>query len=169
MKKQLKEKLGKIIIVILNLSDKEILDFIKMNKYVLSNKIYEYPSLGLKINIDLISKDKTNSFFLDINSNRYKLNKYTFQNRVKDVIQLLRLDINSSPRRNPDGTEIGRTHLHIYSAKYNDKVAYELNNIPTNFSKIEFDTFNIINTLNSFMNCCNIVKKPKFMQGLFSK
>ena len=38
---------------------------------------------------------------------------------------LARLDYGGPPHRNPDGAEIGSTHLHLYREGYGDRWAYE--------------------------------------------
>jgi hypothetical protein len=158
----------KMLYMNLTLTDTEILELIKSKKYTTSDASYEFPSFGGLLSIELISENKTD-FILDVNRNKYKLSKCTFQNRVKTIIPLVRLDVNANPHRNPDGTEIGRTHIHIFSSSFGDKVAYELDNIPKNFPKSNFTDGqkSIKKTFDEFVDYCNIVKKPKIENELF--
>jgi hypothetical protein len=56
-----------------------------------------------------------------------RLAKLKFQNRVRTVIVLARLDVDGSPHTNPDGQTIPGTHLHLFREGYDDKWAYPLN------------------------------------------
>ncbi len=76
-----------------------------------------------KFRVALKAKEvKDNSFFLDISQKKVILKvKCQFRSVNQNVI-LARLDLHGS-HRNPDGTEIGAPHLHLYSQEFGDKVA----------------------------------------------
>lgn len=142
------------------LTQEEAQYLISIAKEYMGDKIFEYPDVGGKLNIDLQSHDGKEDFILDITRSRIDFMKYTFQNRVRKAITLIRIDIGGAPHRNPDGKEIGIPHIHIYKERYGDKYAYKL---PSNFDGCK-DTFDY---LNAFMDFCNIVKKPKINMRLF--
>jgi hypothetical protein len=120
------------------------------------------PDLGGKLAVPLISSDGNEEFILDIYRHKINLKKGTFQNRSRQTIILARLDIGGAPHRNPDGEEIKCPHLHLYREGYNDKWAYEVpNSIFTNPE-------NWWQSLQDFIQYCNITKMPNLQRGLFS-
>lgn len=124
------------------------------------NAIYEYPDLGGRLSVPLISTNGRENFLLDINVKRISL-KATYQTRGRQTLVLARLDFNS-PHRNPDGTEVGVPHLHVYKEGYGDKWAIE---IPEGLlSNPDSAWQNLID----FMKYCHIIEEPKINHGLFS-
>jgi len=101
-------------------------NLISMQKYPLDNNDWVFPSPGGMIKIPLTSLDGRENFILDVNRNIINLTKITYQNRARVIYQLVRLDLNGSPHRNPDLTLIPCPHLHIYKEGYGDKWAYIL-------------------------------------------
>jgi hypothetical protein len=99
---------------------------------------------------------------LDVTRGQIKLTKATFQNRVRAVIILIRLDLAGPPHRNPDGVEIPCPHLHIYREGYGDKWA-----IPAPLA-IYSNTLDLFSTFETFMQECNITGPPRIQKGLFS-
>jgi len=71
--------------------------------------------------VPLESKSLKEKFIFDISQKRIIL-KIKAQLRVRTSTVLARLDMYGE-HRNPDGTEIGAPHIHLYSEKYGDKVA----------------------------------------------
>jgi hypothetical protein len=109
---------------------------------------------------ELIGDDKREKFFLDIWRATFRLSKIKYQNRGRNVIVLVRLDIDGSPHTNPDETTVGRSHLHIYRERYEDKWAYEID-------KSEFtDIHDIQNSFYDFCRYCHIENVPPFQGGL---
>ena len=145
-----------------NITDEEAQEYIEMDKYCEEkDKIWEFPYRGESISIPLVSKDNREKFLLDIYRGRIELRKKTFQNRYRQTIKLVRLDIGGQPHRNPDGTEIGSPHIHLYKENYDDKWAYE---IDKNIFKNLDDSYK---TLEDFMGYCNICELPIIIMGLF--
>ncbi len=99
---------------------------------------------------------------LDVTRSRIKLTKATFQNRVRQAVVLMRLDLDGPPHRNPDDTEIPCPHLHIYREGYGDKWATSapIDRYP--------NTTDLFPTFEAFMKHCNIVDPPNIQKGLFS-
>ncbi len=75
---------------------------------------------------DLIGEDKRELCLLDLWRGTIRLSKFRYQTRGRKVIVLVRLDIDGAPHTNPDGTKIGRLHLHLYREGYEDKWAFPL-------------------------------------------
>jgi hypothetical protein len=122
---------------------------------------YEYPQPGGKLVIPLTSIDKREAFLLDVTRGQVNLAKVTRQNRAKQVVVLMRLDLGGSPHRNPDGKEIACPHLHFYKEGYGDKWA-----VPVSSDKCR-NTEDLLLTFEDFMTHCNITEKPRFQMGLF--
>lgn len=67
---------------------------------------------------------------MNINRKRCIFKRITYQNRLdKTSIILARLDIDTKPHRNPDGSEVGGTHLHLYQEGYGDHWAFALDDV----------------------------------------
>jgi hypothetical protein len=130
-------------------------------KVRISEETWNYPLSGGKISIPLISKDKKENFWLDVRRGRIDLLKGTYQNRVRQVIVLVRLDFGGSAHRNPDDREIKSPHLHLYREGYGDKWAIPLPD------GVFTDTTNLMNMLGDFMHYCNITEPPTIQGGLF--
>lgn len=90
------------------------------------NDFYQFPEAGGYLSIAGKGEFTKTDFLMDINRNRYVLEKITFQNRVQKTVVLLRLDLDTKPHRNPDSKHISGNHLHIYREGYGDAFAYEL-------------------------------------------
>ena len=116
------------------------------------------PLPGKCVSIPAKSTDKKEEFTVDLSRKTIKLQKTTEQLRSHDTIVLLRLDINAAPHRNPDNTEVGNSHLHIYKERFSDKYAID---VPINkFS----DLNDLEQTFIDFLRFCNIEKIP-LIQG----
>ena len=110
----------------------------------------------------LQSADKREQFLLDLSRGRIDLLKVKMQNRGRQVVVLVRLDMGGAPHRNPDGEEIPVPHLHVYREGYGDKWA-----IP-----VSVDCFRAVGdvwaTLEDFMRFCSITQPPNIERGLFT-
>jgi hypothetical protein len=111
--------------------------------------------------VQLQSSDRREKFLLDIGRSRIDLAKVKIQNRGRQIVVLVRLDLGGAPHRNPDGTEISAPHLHLYREGFGDKWAVP---VPLErFGHLE----NLFTTLDDFMLFCNITQPPFIDQGLF--
>ena len=134
------------------LKTSEAMELLKREKFFEANEVYDFPSVGQCLSLEIFSKiPKRVPFILDISRKYLSLKKYTCQNRVKTDVVLARLD----------DTEICAPHLHLYREGYEDKWAYPLSS--DNFSNPE----DVFLTLEQFMNYCNIIKKPIINPILF--
>lgn len=91
---------------------------------------FEFPMAGESKHMDLCSEDKKHEFIVDVNR-RGSINlttKCTYQGRYQRDTILMRLDINGPPHTNPDGSQFGGTHLHIYHEGLGDRVAIQIPN-----------------------------------------
>ena len=135
---------------------------IAMEKHREDDQAWDYPAFGGSISIPLVSADKRESFMLDVSRGGIDLLKGTYQNRARQVLVLLRLDLGGGPHRNPDGEELRCPHLHVYREGYGDKCAIPL---PQSAFPHLSDLFQ---TLEDFMRYCNITRPPMIERVLFS-
>ncbi len=146
----------------IDISQAEADALIAMEKHCVENKGWLFPEPGGRLAIPLISPDKRENFILDITRARIKLTKATYQNRARQAIILMRLDLDGPPHRNPDDQEIGCPHLHIFREGYGDKWASPA---PTDRYPNVQDLFS---TFEAFMRHCNVTQPPRIDRGLFS-
>jgi hypothetical protein len=132
-----------------------------MEKHRLDETPHLFPALGGSIEVPLVSANKRESFLLDIARGRINLKKATYQNRVRAVVILARLDIEGPPHENPDGAEIPCPHLHTYREGYGDKWA-----VPAP-SAVFPRTTDLWGSLEDFMAFCKITKNPFIERDLF--
>ncbi len=81
--------------------------------------------------------------------------------RTKTNIGLARLDLGGHPHRNPDGTEVGRSHLHIFKEGSNT-LPWAIDVPPDKFSNLD----NVPQALADFMDYCRIEQKPNLIPRL---
>ena len=134
---------------------------ITMEKIRVDQNQYTYPAPGLKLAIPLTSRDKRENFLLDVSRGKIDLAKITHQNRARQIIVLMRLDLGGPAHRNPDGEELPCPHLHVYREGYGDKWEFP---VPTKEYRNLEDR---MQTLEDFMRHCNITEPPIVQQGLF--
>jgi uncharacterized protein DUF6978 len=79
---------------------------------------------GVDDTYELAALDDREKFLLDIWRGTLRLTKLRFQNRVRTVVVLVRLDVDGAPHTNPDGQRLPGTHLHLFREDYDDRWAY---------------------------------------------
>ena len=107
----------------------------------------------------LIGADPKERFLLDIWRGTFRLSKFRYQTRGRQVIVLVRLCIDGAPHTNPDGTRLTGSHLHLYREGYDDKWAQPLD------VGLFSDTTDIARTFEDFCAYCNIQGLPLFQAG----
>ena len=138
-------------------SDAEAL--LRMEKVPANQDHVLFPALGGRIQVPLISRDERERFSLDVNRKRIALST-GYQTRARQVVVLARLDF-AAPHRNPDGSEVGVPHLHLYREGRGDKWAFE---VPEGMLSSPGDPWQ---DLLDFMKYCAIVEQPNIVRGLF--
>jgi hypothetical protein len=146
----------------IDISQVEADALIAMEKHRIDDREWLFSAPGERLAIPLTSIDKREQFMLDVSRGQIKLTKATFQNRARQAIILMRLDLNGPPHRNPDGVEVPCPHLHLYREGYGDKWAIPAE--PARYS----NTSDLFSTLEVFMGECNITNRPNIQKGLFS-
>jgi hypothetical protein len=144
------------------LTQAEADSLIALEKHRINNDRHNFPMSGGSLIVPLHSPDKREYFLLDIGRGRIDLLKGKIQNRARQVVVLLRLDIGGAPHRNPDGTEVGCPHLHIYREGYGNKWA-----MPAPSDKFK-NTSDLWGSFQDFLIYCNITRPPYIERGLFT-
>jgi hypothetical protein len=145
----------------IDLTQLEADGLIAMEKHRTDDKEWRFPGPGQRLSIPLTSADKRENFMLDITRSQLKLTKATYQNRARQVVILMRLDVDGPPHRNPDDEEVPCPHLHIYREGFGDKWA-----IPAPAARYA-STHDLFSTLDAFMQHCNITQTPTINRVLF--
>lgn len=98
---------------------------------------------------DLVGNVPTEKFFLDIDRRgKIELSKFKIQTRYATTkFPLVRIDIDSPPHLNPDGTKTSRNHIHIYK----DMGTMDTGNLPWAYNLDEFYKFDFVDKRIDFM------------------
>lgn len=115
------------------LTDIQFEELMNLNKYFTKKNI-QLPTAGESESFDLAARETDDKFFLDADRRGRIELKIKLQTRYAlTKLPLVRIDLNSPPHINPDGTKVSRNHIHIYKdSDYNTgnlPWAYELNTI----------------------------------------
>ncbi|MGH8426889.1 MAG: DUF6978 family protein [Gammaproteobacteria bacterium] len=146
----------------INLTQAEADALIAMEKQRVNEDQSDFPMAGQSLVLPLQSVDRREHFLLDLNRGRIDLLKVKMQNRGRQVVVLVRLDLGGAPHRNPDGQEIPVPHLHTYREGFGDKWAAP---VPANRFTATNDVWR---TLEEFLRFCNITQPPHIERGLFT-
>jgi len=111
------------------------------------------PALNQKMILDVISDDNKEAFIVDIDRTSKLEIKTKVQERYGGAIPLVRIEVNAPPHTNPDGSIIGRDHIHIYKHGYGLSWAYDLANFDNSLFK---DLSKFMNVFIDFCKYCNI-------------
>jgi len=146
----------------INLTQAEADALIAMEKHRATEDRSDFPMGGQSLVLPLQSSDKREQFLLDLSRGRIDLLKVTMQNRGRQVVVLVRLDLGGAPHRNPDDEEIPTPHLHVYREGFGDKWAVP---VPVDRFRVTGDVWA---TLEDFLRFCNITQPPHIERGLFT-
>jgi|SRR5690606_19919178 len=146
----------------INMTQAEADALIAMEKHRVTEEHSDFPMGGQSVALPLQSPDRREHFLLDLSRGRIDLLKVKMQNRGRQVVVLVRLDLGGAPHRNPDDQEIASPHLHVYREGYGDKWAVP---IPREHFRNVTD---IWITLEDFLRFCNVTRPPLIERGLFT-
>jgi len=146
----------------MSLTQAEANALIAMEKHRADEEHSDFPMGGQSVVLPLQSVDRREQFLLDLSRGRIDLLKVKMQNRGRQVVVLVRLDLGGAPHRNPDDTEIAAPHLHVYREGYGDKWAVA---VPAERFRNVADVWT---TLEDFLRYCNVTQPPKIERGLFT-
>ena len=138
----------------------EFENLLQMKKVFVKDNV-SLPSRGEAGIFDLKSKTTNDKFYLDVDRRgRIEFSKFKIQNRFAgNKLPLVRIDIDSAPHMNPDGSKTSRNHIHIFKEMENDTGnlpwAYSLEDFePINFNR---DCINFMEIFSGFCEYCNII------------
>lgn len=146
----------------LDLTQPEADALIAMEKHRVNDDRSDFPMGGQLLVVALQSADKREQFLLDLSRGRIDLLKVKMQNRGRQVVVLVRLDLGGAPHRNPDDEEIPAPHLHVYREGYGHKWAIP---VPAEHFRSPDDVWV---TLEDFLRFCNVTRPPQIERGLFT-
>lgn len=146
----------------INLTQAEADALIAVEKHRTNDDRSDFPTAGEKLELPLQSADRREHFLLDVSRGRIDLAKVKVQNRGRQVVVLVRLDLAGAPHRNPDDEEVPAPHLHVYREGFGDKWA-----IPVPADSFR-DAGNVWTSFEDFLRFCNITEPPFIERGLFT-
>lgn len=145
----------------INLTQAEADALIGMEKHRVNDDRNQFPMGGEALSLPLQSADRREHFLLDLSRGRIDLAKLKMQNRGRQVVVPVRLELGGAPHRNPDDEEVPAPHLHLYREGYGDKWAFP---VPADRFR---DTGDVWKTLEDFLSYCNVTQAPHIDRGLF--
>ena len=145
-----------------NLTQAEADALIAMEKHRVNEELSDFPTDGESVVLPLQSADRREQFLLDLSRGRINLQKVKMQTRGRQVVVLVRLDLDGAPHRNPDGVEIPVPHLHVYREGYGDRWARP---VPTDRFRLVDDVWT---AFEDFLRFCNVTQPPYIERGLFT-
>lgn len=150
-----------------DLTQEEADAMFETDKMPKGNCSYIFPEKGEKLSIPFVSSDSREEFLFDISRHEIKVSKITYQNRVRKIFPLRRLDIDGPPHKNPtveeiplpfltpyNGALIRCPHLHIYVEFYMDKWA-----VPADIF-LNLNPNDLFENMVAFSKYCNIINLP---------
>jgi len=146
----------------MNLTQAEADVLMAMEKHRANEERSNFPMGGESLVLPLHSNDKREQFSLDVSRGRIDLANVKMQNRGRQVVVLVRLDLGGTPHRNPDDEEVPSPHLHIYREGYGDKWAVLA---PADRFRNLADVWT---TYEDFLRFCNVTLAPHVERGLFT-
>lgn len=143
------------------LTQAEADQFIQMTKHFVQAPASIAIPPGVDDTYELAGPNDRERFLLDVWRGTLRLTKLRFQNRVRTVVVLVRLDVDGAPHTNPDAQRLSGTHLHLFREGYDDKWAYPVD--PNKFTLLSDPGA----TFQEFCAFCKI-ESPPSVQGVIA-
>ena len=146
------------------MTNEEFKRLMDLKKHFLTNYIL-LPKTNEESIVSVGAIESRETFALDLSrKSTIILTRKRYQNRLVPANELLvRLEIDSKPHMNPDGTLISKDHIHIFKEGYGLSWAYELTYFdntlfknPDDFTSVFYD----------FCSYCNILIENTDIQGV---
>ena len=140
------------------MTNEEFQDLLEMKKIFLKNNI-QLPENNENNSYELKSESTKDRFYIDIDRRgKIEFSKFKLQNRYLQTKQpLVRIDIDSPPHINPDGTKTSRNHIHIYR-----ETEFDTGNLPWAYDLSDFkglvlnEDYSFIHVFHEFCKYCHI-------------
>lgn len=116
----------------------------------------------------LISFDRREAFILTVERGRRGA-RLKYQTRARKIIVLARLDLHGPRHRNPEespyrpGQWLEGTHLHLYREGFDDRIAYDLADVPSEPFQHTDDPGR---SLQDFLQFCGVASWPPIQLGI---
>jgi hypothetical protein len=117
----------------------------------------------------LRSTDRREQFALNVERGGRTRARLKYQTRVRRVFVLARLELGGPRHRNPPeaaykgGEWIGGTHLHLYREGFEDRVAFELADVPFWVGR---DVSHGVIALEHFLRFCGVTDWPPIQESI---
>lgn len=117
----------------------------------------------------LRSVDRREEFALNVERGGRTLARLKYQTRARKVFVLARLEIAGPRHKNPPeapykgGEWISETHLHVYREGFEDRIAYELADVPFWAGQ---DVTNGLTALEHFLRYCGVANRPAIQTSI---
>jgi len=117
----------------------------------------------------LHSEDRREQFVLTVKRGRRKRIRLKYQTRARKVIVLARLELNGPAHHNPPESpyrpnqRIDGPHMHLYRESFEDRIAYELEDIP---EFVVHDLRSGVKCLEDFLRFVGVSKWPVIQLAL---
>ncbi|WP_281672671.1 DUF6978 family protein [Pseudoramibacter alactolyticus] len=150
------------------MNDAEFKRLIKLKKWFEEKHIC-LPNCGENKVYKILSDNNADIFWLDTDRRgKIELNKSKLQTRYSmGNVPLVRLEIDAPEHQNPDGSETGRNHIHIYRDGYGLSWAYDL--ADAKFEGFWDDLKDFSSIFPRFCEYCNIeISESSEIQGVLT-
>lgn len=117
----------------------------------------------------LRSLDRREEFLLTVERGVRNRLRLKYQTRARKIIILARLDYRGRRHRNPPespykpGQWLSGTHLHLFREGFDDRIAYDLPDVPELANMSADDD---INTLEQFLRFCAVTAWPEIQTSI---
>ncbi|WP_370821267.1 DUF6978 family protein [Acidaminococcus massiliensis] len=149
------------------------LEYFNEPKEFITTKSIGFPIQNDEVALKGKGKSTKSSYVVHINRKQCIFKRITYLNRMdKKSIILARLDIDTKPHRNPDGSKVGGIHLHLYQEGCGDDWAFALDDVqnirkilPT-YQPIQLQDEEFLDNFQKFADFCGFINFPQFQQVL---
>lgn len=144
------------------LTDTEVQRLIRLSKkFADTTEVTVPPSGAFEHSSELVAVEEREAFLLDVSRHAIRITRCKSQTRYARNIILLRVELDGPPHVNPDGTDVGPSHVHVYKEGYDDRWAYPLSNYP------EFlQCSTLVDLVRSFCRYCGVVSVIPYQEGV---
>jgi len=144
------------------LSDTEVQRLIHLQKKFADEAEVLVPASGQYEHCsELVAIKDGDRFLLDVSRAAIRLTRCKTQTRYARNTILIRVEIDGPPHDNPDGTEVGPSHVHVYREGYDAKWAYPIDEFP------EFmGCTSLIELVRKFSRYCGVVSRIPYQEGV---
>lgn len=146
------------------ISNREAIQLIEMSKRP-GSEVINCPDWETKEIYEFESAGGREKFKMDFYRGRSIQMKATHHLRARKSVGLVRVAVNTGGHKNPDGTEVGPNHIHLFRQGAGLSYAYPLSEVTENF----FQTPNNLTSLiRDFLLYCNVEPRPSVQDHLLA-